>query len=90
MSKPSPYQGVSVCLYLGEMMDIVYEEVDKFSDKLEIGDEISVGGLHSKIWHISTDTQGNIVLYLEIIGATKRKSKMQLILSKGLPVTTLQ
>lgn len=71
-------------------MELVYEETDKFTQDLAIGDEFDIGGLHTQIEKIAINDHDSVVLHLMIIGVTvKKRSKMMLIIPKKLPITTL-
>jgi hypothetical protein len=72
-------------------MEIVYEEVVKSSQNLEINDAIRVGGVYCRIERIVTNHHDELVLHLVITGATvKQRSKMMLILPKKIPICTLE
>lgn len=67
-----------------------YQHVDTFSHMLEEGHEMYVGGLHVSIEKVRTNSHDEMVLDLNITGATvKKRSKMMLIIPKKVPVTTL-
>jgi hypothetical protein len=67
-----------------------YEHMDTFSDMLKVGNEMYVVGLHVSIEKIRINDHDEMVLDLDITGATvKKRSKMMLIVPKKVPITIL-
>ncbi len=71
-------------------MKLVYEETDKFSESLKVGEDVRIAGLHASIIAIRVNDKDEMVWDLAITGAPiKKRSKMMLIIPKKLPVTVL-
>ena len=74
-----------------EEMEMVYEEVDKFSDDVEVGDDFKIGDVMVTVRQIKLNNHDEFVFHLEIVGAaTKKRSKMMLIIPRKTPVQILK
>jgi len=71
--------------------EMVYEKIDKSSEDLVVGDEFRIGDVLTKIALKKINDKGDLILHLDIVGATvKKRSKMMLILPTKIPIETLK